>query len=67
MDRGTWWATYSPWGHKELDATEETQHEVSNSNIPCVLLRETLVKLYISNKFIFVCVYHSPVLKSGKG
>ena len=24
MDRGAWWATYSPWGHKELDTTEAT-------------------------------------------
>ena len=22
MDKGTWWATYSPWGHKESDTTE---------------------------------------------
>ena len=22
MDRGTWQATYSPWGHKELDMTK---------------------------------------------
>ena len=22
VDRGTWWATYSPWGRKELDMTE---------------------------------------------
>ena len=22
MDRGVWWATYSPWGHKESDTTE---------------------------------------------
>ena len=22
MDRGAWWATYSPWGHKELDTAE---------------------------------------------
>ena len=22
MDRGTWWATYSPWGQKVLDTTE---------------------------------------------
>ena len=21
--RGAWWATYSPWGHKELDTTEQ--------------------------------------------
>ena len=25
MDRGVWWATYSPWGHSELDTTEHTQ------------------------------------------
>ena len=22
MDRGAWWATYSPWGCKELNVTE---------------------------------------------
>ena len=22
MDRGAWWATYSPWDHKESDMTE---------------------------------------------
>ena len=22
MDRGAWWATYSPWSHKDLDTTE---------------------------------------------
>ena len=26
MDRGTWWATYSPWGRKELVMIEVTQH-----------------------------------------
>ena len=24
MDRGAWWATYSPWGCKEEDMTEAT-------------------------------------------
>ena len=24
MDRGAWWATWDPWGHKELDMTEAT-------------------------------------------
>ena len=24
MDRGAWQATYSPWGHKELDTIEVT-------------------------------------------
>ena len=23
MDRGAWGAIYSPWGHKELDMTEQ--------------------------------------------
>ena len=26
MDRGAWWATYSPWGGKESDMTEVTYH-----------------------------------------
>ena len=25
-DRGTWWATYSPWAHKESDTTEVSWH-----------------------------------------
>ena len=28
-DRGAWWATYSPWGRKELDPTEAAQHTPS--------------------------------------
>ena len=23
MDRGVWWATNSPWGHKDLDTTDQ--------------------------------------------
>ena len=26
MDRGAWWAIYSPWGLKELDTTERLTH-----------------------------------------
>ena len=26
IDRGAWWATYSPWGYKELDMTEWLTH-----------------------------------------
>ena len=26
MDRGAWWATVSPWGHKESDMTEQLNH-----------------------------------------
>ena len=28
MDRGAWWATYSPWGHKESDMTEKLSTEI---------------------------------------
>ena len=28
MDRETWRATYSPWGHKELDTTEQLSTQV---------------------------------------
>ena len=28
MDRGAWWATYTPWGHKASDMTEQpSTHE----------------------------------------
>ena len=27
MDRGAHWATYSPWGHKEWDMTEQLTHK----------------------------------------
>ena len=37
MDQGAWWATYSPWGCKKLDTTEQGPEEVS------LLLRVTLV------------------------
>ena len=26
MDKGAWWAIYSPWGHKESDRTEWLSH-----------------------------------------
>ena len=25
MYRGAWWATYNPWGHKELDTLKATE------------------------------------------
>ena len=42
MDRGAWWATYSPWGCKESDMTEETeranvrrsQNQAKRSRVP---------------------------------
>ena len=36
MDRGTWWATYSPWGRKELDTTERLNNSVDTGGpLPC--------------------------------
>ena len=32
MNRGAWWATYSPWGHKELEMTEVTEHTCTKLN-----------------------------------
>ena len=28
MDREAWWATVSPWGHKELDTTKVTSKNI---------------------------------------
>ena len=28
MDRAAWWATYSPWGCKELGTTEQTHTHI---------------------------------------
>ena len=30
MGRGAWWATFSPWGHKELDMTLQLDN---NNNV----------------------------------
>ena len=30
MDRGAWWATYSPWGCKESDTTETAKHRCTH-------------------------------------
>ena len=35
IDRGDWWATYSPRGHKELDMTEQL-----NSSSTVVVIQE---------------------------
>ena len=32
MDGEAWWATYSPWGHKELDMTEQL-HSLTHTPI----------------------------------
>ena len=33
MDRGTQWTTYSPWGRKESNATEQLSTNTQNHNI----------------------------------
>ena len=30
MDRGAWWATYSPWGRRELDTTDQLNTAVTS-------------------------------------
>ena len=48
MDRGGWWAVYSPCGHKELDMTEHPEHKSSdtgNSNMSKRIPKETVPPL----------------------
>ena len=42
MDRGAWWATYSPQGHKELDMTEHACSIVNTLLEPLDVLCEGL-------------------------
>ena len=46
MDRGAWWATVNPWGHKELDLTERahahTQIHTHTHSPPSTKLRLSL-------------------------
>ena len=48
MDRGAWWATVNPWGHKELDMTERahththTQIHTHTHSPPSTKLRLSL-------------------------
>ena len=34
MDRGVWWATNSPWGHKELDTTDQLHFHCRRAGFP---------------------------------
>ena len=42
MDRGAWWVT-GPWGRKELDRTETTEHTHTHTHTHthCIVLQET--------------------------
>ena len=34
MDRGAWWASYSPWGRKESDTTEQLTRPLPSTQSP---------------------------------
>ena len=44
MDRGAWQVTYSPWGHKESDTTEQLSTAQHTQNIHHTFLEE-IIKL----------------------
>ena len=45
MDRGAWWAIYSPWSLKELGMTEINTYKISTVSMPVSQIR----KLRFSN------------------
>ena len=48
MGRGTWWATYSPWGHKESNVTEYThKHYGTKKYSFCGCDNGTVVVLFL--------------------
>ena len=60
MDRGAWQATYSPWGHKELDTTEQigtAQHNVNvyvPNHIDQYLENKNKLQQYKENKIWYL-------------
>ena len=51
MDRGAWW-TYSPWGGKELDKTEElnNRHTFLTATLKAKEIVEKIISLNKANK-----------------
>ena len=45
MDRGAWWAAYSPWGRKELNRTERLTLSLHYNYICYTLSKEYLLFL----------------------
>ena len=43
MDRGAWQSTYSPWGHKESDMTEQLT-EMPQPQLECLGKSETVTE-----------------------
>ena len=62
MDRGAWWTTYSPWGRKESNTTEQLTER--NSNVYAILLL-----LFVSKLCPIVCdpMDYSPLGPSDRG
>ena len=51
MDRGAWRATYSPWGCRELDMTEQLTHRHTHTHThthtACLMGNPLLISLYL--------------------
>ena len=50
MDRGAWWAIYSPWGHKELDMTEWPTLSLFMTHFKLILVKGIYT---VSSRLIF--------------
>ena len=52
MDRGAWWATYSPQRRKELDTAEATEHACTQSGMESII---SSLQRRINSDGTFVC------------
>ena len=55
MDRGAWRATYSPWGHKGSDMTEQLSTAYVFKHSSLILLILTNISLYL--KITILCIF----------
>ena len=39
MDRGDWWATYSPWIPQMWETNEATEHKLTNNHVFFCILK----------------------------
>ena len=65
MDRGAWRATYSPWGHKDLETTEATNtHTYTHTQIisgqKCLksMWEEKILTIYGRRKMLAYIAQH---------
>ena len=54
MNRGAWWATYSPWGHKESDTTERLS--TAQGTLLSILSMITYMRRESKKEWIYVYV-----------